>query len=228
LAIRKNPPYFIQLLNAMDGADLSANARLVLMAQFKFGTHANGRDSRVSEARLLEYLQSFSVRTLQRARKELRDKGWLIERERGHNGKDRDIASMYDIAIPPPSTVQAASQRPKRAPRNPEGYNARKKKSAVTGDGKLPAIQTTNASKFAVTGDHLPGLPITDDTVGSSKYVGGDSRVETPTGLGSPVGNGAESRDRDPGRAGPPGTPQEGSADPWSGKPQPGNEPVWH
>lgn len=116
----RKPPYAIQLLNAMDGSDLSLNARTVLMAQLKFGTHANGRDSRVSEARLAEYLQT-SVSTLQRSRKELRDKGWLIERKRGHNGRHGDSPSTYDIVIPSAKTPSA--QKPARRANNPVGRN---------------------------------------------------------------------------------------------------------
>lgn len=155
MAPSKPPPYFIQLLNALDGADLSANARNVLMAQFKFGTHANGRDSKVGEARLVAYLQT-SPATLRRGRKELREKGWLIERKRGHNGRDEDVPSHYDIAIPPPT---APAPKTSRAPRNREGFNKYKRKPEVTGDTRIEVKQTSIPSKSEVTGDHLSGLP---------------------------------------------------------------------
>jgi len=155
----KPPPFFIQLLNALDGSDLSVNARAVLVAQFKFATHATGRDSRPSEARLMEFLgPDMSQSRLRRARKELRDKGWLIERKRGHNGKTEDSASMYDVVIPPARVP--ARPKPKRATNNPGGYNGRKKKFEVTGDLKLEVKSSSFPSKFEVTGDHLPGEPL--------------------------------------------------------------------
>lgn len=143
-------PYCIKLLEALDGSDLTLAERGVLLAQFRFADHSNGRNSFVGENRLAEYLNT-SVATVRRSRRALRTKGWLIERKRGRHGSDKDFASIYEVVIPAVQSV--AAQKPKRRARNPHGLNQYTAQE-VTRDLCQEVKQTSNPSSQEVTRDH--------------------------------------------------------------------------
>jgi len=152
------------------------------MAQFKFGDHSNGRDSFVSEQRVAEYT-GVSIATVRRARKALRDKKWLIEKERGHAITGQKMAPVYWVTIP---QFRPPAPKPKRAPRNRTGRN-QWAKPEVTGD-LLPEVkQTKKTSTPEVTGDHPSGLPFRGSNE-PSEYVGGNS-WEPRVSSGSPDGD---------------------------------------
>ncbi|NOQ56872.1 hypothetical protein [Mycolicibacterium fortuitum] len=171
----KSKPFVIQLLDAMDGSDLTSNERSVLMAQFKFGDHANGRDSFASEQRIAEYA-GISIATVRRARKALRTKKWLVEKERGHAITGQKMAPIYWVTIP---EFRPPTPKPKRAARNPAGRN-QWIKPEVTRD-LLPEVkQTKKTSPPEVTGDHPSGLPFRGSNE-PSEYVGGTSGEPSET-----------------------------------------------
>ncbi|WP_110775554.1 helix-turn-helix domain-containing protein [Mycolicibacterium phlei] len=115
----RNPRNWQDFVDALDGVDLTLTQRAVLQAHYKFAD-PDGRNCRASVETIAAYL-SCSVSTVTKARRALRDGGWLIERSRGHNSKDENRASVFDVVIP--AAVTRYPSKPQRAPRNPCGIN---------------------------------------------------------------------------------------------------------
>lgn len=162
MATYKRPDGAYDLMTRLDGADLSLTERAVLLAQYKFGDK-DGTNSYVGEERLAEYLNT-SDRTVRRTRKSLRDKGWLVERERGHNLGDKPVPSLYWVVIPTPVPI-AATQKPKRVP-NPTGRNQHTKASGQIcpeAPKQLPDNSTGNPSELQDKINHLPVYRSIDD-----------------------------------------------------------------
>lgn len=170
-------------MEATDGADLTLNERAVLMAQFRFADFASGRNSFVSEDRLAEFLQT-STATIRRSRRELRRKGWLIERKRGRNTGNNDTASIYEVVIP--AAQSAPVNKPKRRANNPDGFNRHKRRQEVARDPEQEVKLTSNPSSQEVTGDHLSGSTSPSD-IGSEATNVASSEVSADgvAGLGN-------------------------------------------
>lgn len=134
----------------------------MLLGQYKFGDK-DGTNSWVGEDTLAQYLNT-SERTVRRTRMSLRNKGWLVERERGHNLGDKPVPSLYWVVIPTPVPI-AATRKPKRVP-NPKGRNQHTKASGQIcpeAPKQLPDNLTGNPSELQDRINHLPVYRSIDD-----------------------------------------------------------------
>lgn len=105
MATYKRPKDCYDLMKRMRGEGLTPAQRGVLLAQYSYAD-VDGKHSRPSEKTLAKDL-GLSERQVRNHRAALRDKGWLIEKERGVNvgsgGESR--ASTYEVVIPTGSIV---------------------------------------------------------------------------------------------------------------------------
>ena len=190
MATYKRPKDAYDLLKRLRNSGLNAAERGVLLAQYSYGDK-NGTSSFVSEERLAKDL-AMSTSAVRRHRKKLREAGWLVEIDRGHNVGKSAQPSEYEIVVPTDRPVPV--EKPKRAPTNPHGYNGRKR--PPTGQVQpvdLPVTSNQNPSELPVKNNHLHVVPKIDveDTSNLSGGVGSSgspteaerAQVQTSSGL---------------------------------------------
>lgn len=95
---------FFRYLNAALASDLSTAQRMVFIAQAKHASAKHGRlcNSFPTEATVARET-GLTTKTVERARKVLTDKGWLIQTQSGRGGSSTK-ANEYDLCIPGEAT----------------------------------------------------------------------------------------------------------------------------